>query len=226
MPVRKGTETDLPASLIRRIYDAAFFSEIARQFKFDTENPETIAAINRMGISYLISRQLEDWHDPVDQRKRLKKLESEIHRFLATLEKSQDLEIPQLMYFSALKSGQPRPQTNFPSLTAHQQTQSGEPYARELLRLLTILENGIADAAKMAAPKRGPKPNLGLESLAFQAAEFFASQNRPFTIDAHKPFQATEAFDFVKMLVQPLDDISDDNIVTAIRGAKVKIQKS
>ena len=213
-----------PAHVIGRLYDPVFFMALWRQFKF-SENPEIIDRINQIGISYIISQRLDDPSGTEKHRKQLEKLGLEISRFMRLLRANKNLDLAQLMYFSALRNNQPRPETPFRDLDKHEREQTGVPYMRELRRLLNILADGIKDERELVGAKPGPRVKGGLEILALKAGLFFADLDRPFTIDAHKPFKATEAFDFVKMLIMPLDDISDANIVTAVRGAQAKMRK-
>ena len=219
---------EFPGHIVRRVYGRDFLKAIGRQFEFNPDDSEIIARIFHMGVCYIAFRRREDGDDMRQLRAHYAKLSRGIEVFRELLDENKDLDIPQMMYFSALQLGEQPPNGHFPGLTAHELTQSGEPYFREFLRLLEILSNGIKSDLARSAPKPGPKMNFGLEVIAIQASQFFAVElnRRPFTIDPHKPFKPTEAFDFVKSLVEPLDRVTDDQIVTAIRSAKSKLAKS
>jgi hypothetical protein len=223
MPARIDLDIDeRPRSIIQREYNADYILGLGRQFKFDPKDPEIAARIYMMGSSYLIARRQDNSEDLPLLNKRLLKFGREIDSFRLALDKAADLDLPTMMYFSALELNQPPPGGAFAGLTQHDREQSGEPYFREFMRILGILANAVQNDKKRSASKRGPRVNSGLEIIARQAAQFFAVElkDRPFTIDPHKPFKATPAFDFVKALVAPLDDVTDNEIVTAIRGAK------
>jgi hypothetical protein len=213
---------EFPAQIVRRVYDGDFLARIGRQFKFDGQSPDINAKIFRMGISYITSRRMEDREDFAKLNKQYVKLAREIDKFRVALKSNADLDLPQVMYFAALELSESAPSGDFPGLTDHERSQSGEPHFRELMRLLNILANGVREDMRQSAPKRGRRANWGLDGLALNSAQFFAVElnKRPFTIDPHKPFKPTEAFDFIKALVDPLDNVSDDAIVTAIRAAK------
>lgn len=222
-PVKQGSR-EIPAQAARRIFNPGFLEALGRQFKFDGKGPEITAALVRMGISYLALKRQENTREIQLLRRRYKKFAAEINAFRKSLKN--DAEIPLLMYFSALQLNEPPPQSEFPGLTPHERQNSGEPYVRELLRLLDILSEGLKQQIGRSGSKSGPRTNLALKSLALKAGEFFAQElnGRSFTIDPHKPFKATKAFDFVKALVEPLDKVTDDDIITAIRAAKAKLR--
>lgn len=228
MPARVDLDgSERPQEIVRRIYSADYLLRLGQQFKFDEKDSEIVAEIRKMGTSYIAMRRRENPEEFRELNRRYNKLARELKVFRQALDHNADLDVPQIMYFSALKLNQLPPQGDFPGLSKHDREQSGEPYYRELMRLLEILDKGIDDDKTRSAPKRGPRVNFGLEVIARQAAEFFAVElkGRPFTIDPHKPFKATPAYDFVKALVEPLDTVTHDDIVTAIRGAKT-IRKS
>jgi hypothetical protein len=119
---------------------------------------------------------------------------------------------------TALRLAEPIPTTKFGGLGTHAQTQSGEPYFLELIRLLELLEKSALEQSNNFRERPGPKINLGLEFLVRRVADLFLTiLNRPFSVDHHKPIAASEAFDFISALVAPLDDVSDTEIMTAIR---------
>ena len=223
MPARIDLDiSERPVAIIGRVYNAPYLSELALQFKFDGKDPEIVSRIKRMGIFYLIERRRESPNESRQLNNRYKKLSREIELFRQALNKNADLDLAQMIYFSALQLEEPAPTGAFPGLTQHERKQSGEPYFREFIRILDILDHAVKKHKNKSAPRRGPRINAGLDVISRQAMTFFAVElkGRRFSIDPHKPFKATPAFDFVKALVEPLDNVTDDEIVTAIRGAK------
>ena len=127
------------------------------------------------------------------------------------------------LHMMALRLDAAMPATIFPELSEHEQRQSGEPYFLELIRLLELLEKSALEQVNHIRERRGPKINFGLEYLVRHVASLFLTTlNRPFTLDHHKPVAASEAFDFIKALIAPLDDVSDTEIITAIRAEQDK----
>jgi hypothetical protein len=228
MPARIDLDArEMPAQIIHRIYNADFVTGIGQQFQFAGKDPEIVAQIIRMGISYIALRRMENRGDMQRLHNHYIRFARDIKSFQQVLEKSAQLDLSQLMYFSALELNQPPPGGNFPGLTKHQRERSGDPYILELRRLLEILAKGAEEHARRSAPNRGPPVNWGLQTLALHAAQFFSIElkGRPFTIDPHKPFKPTVAFDFIRALVQPLDTVTDNQIVSAIRAAKAPRRK-
>jgi hypothetical protein len=88
-----------------------------------------------------------------------------------------------------------------------------------LLRLLELTKATSAWHAQKMASRSGRRANLGLHELARKAAEFWIEVlHEPFTLDYHEGAGVTRAFEFVKALVTPLDDVTDKQIVTAMRA--------
>src|ERR1700761_1197097 len=145
--------------------------------------------------------------------------ERQTNKFLQILRAAPQDDIAFGLHMTALRLDAAMPATIFPELTEHEQRQSGEPYFRELIRLLELLEKSALEQANRIRERPGPKINFGLEYLVRHVADLFMTTlNRPFTLDHHKPVAASEAFDFVCALVAPLDDVSGTEIMTAIRA--------
>src|SRR5207237_6536187 len=84
---------------------------------------------------------------------------------------------------AARRLGEPRPKTDFPDLTEHQK-QRGEPYLRELFRLLDIAKSAAEHQLMFFSNRPGPRINSGLAMLVTRAAAFFEIElDQPFTID-------------------------------------------
>ncbi|MGC9955134.1 MAG: hypothetical protein ABSD21_12770 [Rhizomicrobium sp.] len=49
---------------------------------------------------------------------------------------------------------------------------------------------------------------------------FLVTLNRPFAIDHPKPIAASQAFDFVGAIIVPLGDVSDTELMPAIRAER------
>jgi hypothetical protein len=91
------------------------------------------------------------------------------------------------------------------------------PY-RELSRHLEILNAGLETMVAQSAPSSGRPINQGLEVFVRHAANFWTQElAREFTLDYEDGTGTTQAFLFVQFLISPLADISDKQIVTAMR---------
>jgi hypothetical protein len=153
-------------------------------------------------------------------------LAKQTKKFLRILRDAPHDDIAFGLHTAALRLGQPMPATIFPDLSAHERKQSGEPYFREIVRLLELLEKSALEQINHFRERPGPKVNLGLEYLVRHVADLFTTTfDRPFTVDHHKPVAASEAFDFVSALIAPLDDVSDTEITTALRAEQTLRRK-
>ena len=106
---------EVPASAARRIYNAEFLDRLGQQFEFDGKDPEIAAAIIRMGISYCALRWQQNTRETKALRGQYNKLAGEINSIRNALEKSEELDLPQLMYFSALQLKERAPSGEFPT---------------------------------------------------------------------------------------------------------------
>jgi hypothetical protein len=220
MRARLDTGDGRPDALIDDAYSDIFFATLDRQFHLETAKSDTRKEIRNIGRHYLILRRREDDRKIRHElRRENAQLAKQTNKFLQILRAAPRDVIAFGLHMTALKLGAVMPTTIFPELTEHEQRQSGEPYFRELNRLLELLEKSALEQANRIRERPGPKINLGLEYLVRHVADLFLTTlNRPFTLDHHKPVAASEAFDFVRALVAPLDDVSDTEIMTAIRA--------
>ncbi len=220
MRARIDTGIESPDALIDAAYSDLFFAAHERQFRLEGGESETRDELRNIGRYYLILRRTEDSREMRRElRKQYVQLAKQTDIFLQILRNAAHDDIAFGLYMTALRLGEPFPATKFAGLSAHAQTQSGEPYFRELIRLLELLEKSAFEQADNFRERPGPKINLGLEFLVRRVADLFTTTlNRPFSIDHHKPVAASKAFDFVSALIAPLDDVSDTEITTAIRA--------
>jgi hypothetical protein len=208
-----------PHELVGRVYTDEFIAGLAKQFDFDAQNPDIVRKIKRIGQLNIVFRRDEPGAELSELRGKHLKLAGQAQQFLKAIKSfcmSADKEI---LYMTAVRLEEPPPQTEFPGLTEHEKRQTSEPYLRELERLTRLFQAACEEIAEFYTLRRGPKINSGLQVLVMHAVRFFKEElnGRPFTLDHYKPFKSTQAYDFVKVLVEPLDDATHDNIVTAIR---------
>jgi hypothetical protein len=207
-------------ALIDAAYSDQFLLAFERQFHLESGESEIRRELNNIGRHYLILRRSEnDREMRRELRRQYAQLAKQTGNFLKILRDAPHDDIASSLYMTALRLGEGMPATIFPELSAHEQRQSGEPYLLELIRLLELLDKSALEQANYFRERRGPKINLGLEYLVRHVADLFLTTlNRPFTIDHHKPVAASKTFDFVGALIAPLDDVSDTEIMTAIRA--------
>jgi len=72
---------------------------------------------------------------------------------------------------------------------------------------------------------RGRSKNMALANLVIHAADFWEMDlKRRFRIDYHKGAGLTPGFEFVKALLKPIDDVTDTQIITAMR-TEIKVRR-
>jgi len=228
MRARIDTDDSLhPAEIIERVYGAAFFEALKLNFGFCAAISDIEKRIKYIGRLYIVLRREED-RDEIHRslRRSRQSLKAETERFIKVLEKHGERDETALGFqFAAQSLNEPPPKTEFPDLTDHEK-RGGEPYLRELQRLLKLLVAATELQAILLSTKRGPKINFGLEFIVRRTADLFTNElQRPFTIDHHKPFKPTEAFLFIRALIDPLDNVPDDGVVSAIRAERGRRKK-
>jgi hypothetical protein len=223
MRVDSGTENR--GEFIKRAYPGQFLENLAMRLNLPPFDAEMVKEIKGMGWTYIVIRN-EDPAEKKQIRQEYQELKRAIERFVPILREAEQRDFSSDIDIAARRLCEPRPKTDFPDLTEHQK-QRGEPYLRELFRLLNIAKSAAEHQLMFFSNRRGPRINSGLAMLVKRAAAFFEIElHQPFTIDHQKPFKPTKAFDFVRALIGPLDDeVSDDEIVTAIRAELAERRK-
>jgi hypothetical protein len=213
------TGSENPADLIDAAYSVVFFTAFERQFGLESRKSEIRDSLRNIGRQYIVVRRTEDGREMRRElRRQNAQLAKQTNSFLEILRATSTEEIAASLYMTALRLNEPIPSTKFAEISPHAQSQSGEPYFRELIRLLELLEKSSLEQADYFRERPGPKTNLGLEFLVRRVADYFVSElKRPFSVDHHKPIAASEAFDFISALIAPIDQVSSTEIMTAIR---------
>jgi hypothetical protein len=231
MRARIDTDDSLhPAEIIDRAYNGDFCDALKSRFPFCTAISDIENRLKHLGRIYIALRRDEGREENHRSQKRDRiSLKAEIARFRKALKKhGGNEEIILALELAARNLSEPPPKTELPDLTDHEK-RGGEPYLRELQRLLEIFSAAAELQAEFLAIRRGPKINSGVEFIVRRTADLFAEDlQRPFTIDHHKPFKPTEAFLFVRALVDAIDDVTDDSIVSAMRAernARLKLKR-
>ena len=205
-----------PAEFVSRIYSSEFLRNLAKLLgckPFDTQKANEI---RHMAIAYIIQTN--------DKKPDLRKLRRQYQRinrvseqFIAAIEAARERDFARDIYDTARQLGQPVPHAHFRNLP-EQENGPGEMYIRDLLARAELVKVAAKRRADSLSAQAGRKTNLPLTRLVTKAAIFFRLDLKlRFSIDHNKIAKPTKAFDFVRSIVKPLDDISDQEIVTAIR---------
>lgn len=217
-----GPERMGPWEIAQEIYNPDFLSNLAEQFQFSAADKDAQKKLVRIAFQYIYGRRCED-----EPERYLKPLKKEYERLLKSVCKFRDhlthfradtQDITYEILHAAQILDEPKPETDFPGLTEHDK-ERGEPYYLELLRLLKILEYGIDWQIDLLSSKGGrPKNNAGLSFTMPRIADFWIEKvGGRFTVDYHKGSGISDAFSFCKCLIEPLDNVPDTQIVTAMR---------
>lgn len=218
-----------PSAIAEMAYDDEFLSTLTAKFKFDARDPTLADELRHIARIYIVDRRLEELDGrPTRVRKSYREFLKVTDAFLIWLKKSYEhpdfYNIATEILFVAGRR-EPEPQNDFPGLTDHQKRV--EAHYRELLRLTELLRATLSRRISLLKPKPGPKPDETLRHFVIGCSEFWTHQlGRKFTIDYHKGAGLTQAYEFVQMLLEPLDNFSEKDIVTAMRAEKSPIRKS
>jgi hypothetical protein len=210
---RIDSGTGTARTIAARVYTDTFLADLQRQFGFDATSPETAARIRDLARRYILGRRTENQPDFLKtERRAYLAIQEATERYLALLKDHEDRDLAADMDMAARQSGWERPETAEP-----------ERLYRQLLRLLDLLRNAAIQQARHLESHGGRPKNFGLGDLVRHAAHFWTGTlGRQFSIDYHQGAGTTPAFDFVKALVVPIDDVSDQQIVTAMRAEIAK----
>ena len=212
-------DEETPMDVVRRAYTPEFLSNIATRFGFSLGSDEQISDLHQIGYRYILGRRLED------DGGSLKNLRAEylafrkpLAKFAEALETFSQERLAHEMQYGARLLVEPSPSTEFPELSEHQKKR-GEPYLFELKRLLRILGRGVDYQIDALTSKGGRPKNHGLDIGVIYAADFWeVNLGRLYTVDHHQGSGITEAFEFTKALLQPLDDLTDTQVTSAMRA--------
>jgi hypothetical protein len=208
-------------AIIDRVYTDEFLLALKVKFDFDAPRPDLAQQIRRIGRNYIFERRFEDDIDrDRKSRESYRAFLKVTEPFLEWLKKSYEhpdfYNIATEMLMISQGRNEPEPQSQFPDLSEHERRV--EAHYRELVRLTELLKATLTHRIDFLKPKRGPKRDFALEHLVISAAVFWTFDlGRGFTLDHHKGAGLTKAFEFVRTLAKPLDDIPDDKIITAMR---------
>jgi hypothetical protein len=210
---RADTGTKNPRRIAEQLYTDAFLAEVQQQFEFDAIQPETTTRLRDIARRYILGRRIENQPNLLKaDRRRYQDLQKATERYISVLKKYQDDDLGSDMALAAEQLDGALPETPDP-----------ERHYLQIVFLLEALRTVAIRQAGHLATRAGRPKNFGLEDLVRHAAEFWiGALGRPFRIDYHQGAGVTRAFEFIRALVTPIDDVSDRQIVTAMRAEIAK----
>jgi hypothetical protein len=221
MPARIDNGDEFPGTIADRVYSDEFLSGLAKKFNFDLKDKvrSQLRHMAHVYIADLRDDSSEDWHK--EQRKRYRRLGHATSRFAEFVKEFEDDDIASHLFMAARATLNEILLSDELLLIAARQKMSHNRFLyRHLMNLLDLLALTAAQKAKSHALPRGPKRNSGLQSITMHAIALWSVDfGRKFTVDYHKGTGLTEAFQFMRALINPLDDVTNTQIITAMRDA-------
>jgi hypothetical protein len=208
-------------------FSPEFIVKLGDEFKFDGNSQKIIDEINYIRSGYVVARNA-DGHEAYGQsaRKNYIEIYKGIHEFRTVLERHETQDLASDMYYGALELNEPEPQTEFLELSEFEKTR-GKPYYLELLRLLMILETGVEKTIDNLSPTRGRKRDYAVEAAVRRAADFWQIfLKEKFTVDYRAGAGLTRAFLFVQKLLNEIEPVPENKIITAMRSEIANRNKS
>ena len=208
-----------PRRIAERVYGQQFLSELKERFGFDALEPERAEQLRDIAFRYIVFRREENQPEYRKRRQReYLKLQKVTENYLVLLKQQEKRDIASDLNLVASINSKWDDLRDYPRLM-NPGRHNARAYVHTLLRLLELTKATAAWHAQKMASRSGRRAYLGLHELARKAAEFWIEVlHQPFTLDYHKGSGFTRAFEFVKALVTPLDDVTDKQIVTAMRA--------
>ena len=221
---RVDDETEHPRTLAKRIYNEQFLSKLKEQFGFDALEPQVARELQGIAFRYIVFRRGENQPQFV-RKSRLdyRALQKATERYIEFLEhfneEMGDLASDIHLAVTTEVPARVPVDCRRPINSRRPTDRDGHASLAELLRLLSLMKMTAGRHVRDFTAGGGRPKNLGLEAMTWKAAEFWTEElKRKFTVDYHRGTGITEAFEFVRALVAPLDDVSDRQIVTAMRA--------
>jgi len=208
-----------PRRIAERIYSHQFLSGLKERFGFNALEPQMTEQLRDIAFRYVFFRREENQPEYRKRgRREYLKLQKATADYLVLLKQHEKRDIASDINLVASIDSKWDDLRDYPQLVGRRR-HNARAYVHTLLRLLELTKATAAWHAQTMASRSGRHANLGLHELARKAAEFWIEVlHRPFTLDYHEGAGVTRAFEFVKALVTPLDDVTDKQIITAMRA--------
>jgi hypothetical protein len=200
-----------PRDLAERVYSNEFLSALGAQFGFDALKPDTAEELRHIALCYIAGRRDENRPPSnVKDRRKFIALKKTTDDYLSILERQVAYDIESDIAWALSQVGRPKFDDKKAGI-----------YYRQLLLLLDMMSMSTGYYVSSLASRGGRPKNVGLVWITPLAKKLWTAElGRKFTIDYHKGAGLTPAFEFMKALVQPLDDVTDKQIITAMRLQK------
>ena len=207
-----------PLERAQRALSAEFLKHLGDKFGFDGADRKIAESVRDIAQAYFVVLGRRKLNFRKEARREYLQLIRDTAKFLEILENAKalgladDMEIIARMRAHISSPAKSHPITN-------DRNSAGK--FDQLIALLNLLGLTAEHGKEIYSSKPGPKVDKALETLVRRAMDYWIfNLGRKFTIDHHKGTGTTKSFEFVRTLASQLGDISDTEIVTAIRADK------
>lgn len=216
---RVDSGTEHPRKIARCVYSDQFLSGLKERFGFDALEPNIAAELRDIAFRYIVFRREGYAESRKSSRREYLDLLKATEHFITLLKPYEERGIASDMQLVAPPQPNSKMFSGNLSRPTDQPQYADETHYGELLRGLQLLKATANWHAHFLASRGGRPKNLGLQELTRKAAELWITQlHRRFTVDYHRGSGLSTAFEFVQALVAPLDDVTDPQIITAMRA--------
>lgn len=216
---RIDQENEFPGDIADRVYSDEFLAGLGKKFNLNL-TIEVRRELHRMAQIYIANLRLgtDDSWDRT-QRRRYRQLKSAASRFAKTIKAFEDDDIASHL-FMTVRVMENEALLGDKLISAQRNMPHNRTIYPHIMNLIDLIGEAAECKVKEFIFPRGPKGNPGLHSMTMHAIALWQVDfGRRFTVDYHKGSGLTDAFQFMRALIDPLDDVSDQQIITAMRHA-------
>jgi hypothetical protein len=220
MPSQVDSGNEPHHAIAKRIYSHEFLNQLAKTFNFDLDKHNARYELRKIAEAYIVGCRNDGEKLQKELRHRYRQLSGAISDFAGRLNKSDDYddiatEMHRVAIFSPLEA------SYMDDVIVAQKARGDTEFLhRHLLNLLELLTVTAKHRIKFYEGTRGRRKNRGLQAVIMKGHQFWAFDlDRKFSIDHHHGTGLTDAFQFVRALIEPFGDrITDTQIITAMRA--------
>lgn len=203
-------------------YSDTFLAGVGKKFEFDALDARSAQRIRVIGRRYLADKSLDQ---NVELQREIRNdyvcLEKEVARFRGFIQRPEYENLASDIHFATLMRA-----TESPKLQANDYSAKLD----ELICSLNLIRMAAETNIEQLAPERGRRPNTSLRSFVRRIADIWIDDlGRAFTYDAHRSAGLTRAFEFIHMLLAPLNaTITETEIGSAMRfeqGRRIELKR-
>ncbi len=204
--------------IVRPIISDEFLVALGREFEFDVEETRANWWITKASALYVKGRRAEAAPKRREAKRELEELIEDGRKFASRLSQLDQVSMSLRVPYDSAESDLAIP-FDRPELDGLERFKFTTGYVNESERLVRFIV-GLAERqlSDIEMDKGGRPKNLGFADFMDYVAEFWETEvGRRFSVDYHDGEGMTPAFEFAKRVVRELDDVSDKQVITAMR---------